>query len=105
MRLMHMQDALDDMMLTFSSPLLLCLLFLPLPPPLPPSYSATRTQNVLGEKGRRIRELTSLIQKRFNFPEGNVVLYAERYVVRCVCRVECDVERDAMRVVVNVDVV
>lgn len=25
---------------------------------------ATRTQNVLGEKGRRIRELTSLIQKR-----------------------------------------
>merc|ERR1719339_733736 len=26
---------------------------------------ATRTQNVLGEKGRRIRELTSLVQKRF----------------------------------------
>jgi len=39
---------------------------------------ATRTQNVLGEKGRRIRELTSLVQKRFNFPEGNVELYAER---------------------------
>merc|ERR1712218_730874 len=30
---------------------------------------ATRTQNVLGEKGRRIRELTSVVQKRFNFPE------------------------------------
>jgi len=39
---------------------------------------ATRTQNVLGEKGRRIRELTSMVQKRFNFPEGNVELYAER---------------------------
>lgn len=33
---------------------------------------ATRTQNVLGEKGRRIRELTSLVQKRFAFPEGSV---------------------------------
>ena len=28
---------------------------------------ATRTQNVLGDKGRRIRELTAVIQKRFNF--------------------------------------
>merc|ERR1711956_174879 len=34
---------------------------------------ATRTQNVLGEKGRRIRELTSVVQKRFNFPENSVV--------------------------------
>jgi len=39
---------------------------------------ATRTQNVLGEKGRRIRELTSLVQKRFLFAEGSVELYAER---------------------------
>ena len=39
---------------------------------------ATRTQNVLGERGRRIRELTSWVQKRFNFPDGNVELYAER---------------------------
>jgi len=39
---------------------------------------ATRTQNVLGEKGRRIRELTSLVQKRFSGPEGKVELYAER---------------------------
>jgi hypothetical protein len=29
---------------------------------------ATRTQNVLGEKGRRIRELTLLVQQRFKFP-------------------------------------
>ena len=33
---------------------------------------ATRTQSVLGEKGRRIRELTSVVQKRFKFPEGTV---------------------------------
>ena len=33
---------------------------------------ATRTQNVLGEKGRRIRELTSVVQKRFSFQEGTV---------------------------------
>jgi small subunit ribosomal protein S3e len=39
---------------------------------------ATRTQSVLGEKGRRIRELTSLVQKRFNFPEDTVELYAEK---------------------------
>merc|ERR1711974_122605 len=39
---------------------------------------ATRTQNVLGEKGRRIKELTSAVQKRFNFPEGSVELYAEK---------------------------
>eukprot|EP00439_Symbiodinium_sp_Y106_P034744 s3056_g4.t1 len=30
---------------------------------------ATRTREVLGEKGRRIRELTALVQKRFGFPE------------------------------------
>ncbi|KAL2533260.1 40S ribosomal protein S3-2 [Abeliophyllum distichum] len=39
---------------------------------------ATRTQNVLGEKGRRIRELTSIVQKRFKFPENSVELYAEK---------------------------
>jgi small subunit ribosomal protein S3e len=33
---------------------------------------ATRTQNVLGEKGRRIRELTAVVQKRFEFPENSV---------------------------------
>ncbi len=33
---------------------------------------ATRTQNVLGEKGRRIRELTAVVQKRFNFADGTV---------------------------------
>merc|ERR1712003_588980 len=46
---------------------------------------ATRTQNVLGEKGRRIRELTSVVQKRFNFPEGTVELYAEKVAQRGLC--------------------
>ncbi|CCE66126.1 hypothetical protein TPHA_0O01590 [Tetrapisispora phaffii CBS 4417] len=39
---------------------------------------ATRTQEVLGENGRRINELTLLVQKRFKFKAGTVVLYAER---------------------------
>merc|ERR1711863_138587 len=48
---------------------------------------ATRTQNVLGEKGRRIRELTSVVQKRFNFPEGTVELYAEKVATRGLCAI------------------
>eukprot|EP01060_Flectonema_neradi_P012642 TRINITY_DN1940_c0_g1_i1.p1 TRINITY_DN1940_c0_g1~~TRINITY_DN1940_c0_g1_i1.p1 ORF type:complete len:219 (+),score=56.43 TRINITY_DN1940_c0_g1_i1:65-721(+) len=43
---------------------------------------ATRSKDVLGEGGRRIRELTSVVQKRFGFPEGGVELYAERVVNR-----------------------
>merc|ERR1712149_97631 len=39
---------------------------------------ATHTQEVLGEQGRRISELTSLIQKRFKFPENSVSLYAAK---------------------------
>jgi len=46
---------------------------------------ATRTQEVLGEKGQRIRELTSVVQKRFNFDEGAVDLYAERVANRGLC--------------------
>jgi len=46
---------------------------------------ATRTQNVLGEKGRRIRELTSVVQKRFNFTDGAVELYAERVANKGLC--------------------
>jgi len=48
---------------------------------------ATRTQNVLGEKGRRIRELTSLVQKRFSFPPDSVELYAERVSNRALCAI------------------
>jgi len=48
---------------------------------------ATKTQNVLGDKGRRIRELTSMVQKRWGFPEGNVELYAERVANRAMCAI------------------
>mmetsp|Transcript_21434 Transcript_21434/g.31869 ORF Transcript_21434/g.31869 Transcript_21434/m.31869 type:complete len:301 (+) Transcript_21434:68-970(+) len=48
---------------------------------------ATRTQHVIGEKGRRIRELTSLIQKRFNMAPGTVALYAEKVKNRGLCAV------------------
>ncbi|WAQ98691.1 RS3-like protein, partial [Mya arenaria] len=52
---------------------------------------ATRTQNVLGEKGRRIRELTSVVQKRFGFPEGTVELYAEKVATRGLCAIaQCE---------------
>ena len=44
----------------------------------PSVVRATHTQEVLGEQGRRIRELTSLIQKRFRFPENSVSLYAAK---------------------------
>merc|ERR1719181_371015 len=46
---------------------------------------ATRTRDVLGEKGRRIRELTALVQKRFGFPENSVELFAERVENRAAC--------------------
>ena len=79
---------------------------------------ATRTQNVLGEKGRRIRELTvsksnigfvqyvqsvrpqynmsakmyifqfqAVVQKRFEFPENSVELYAEKVATRGLCAI------------------
>ncbi|KAF4525018.1 hypothetical protein B566_EDAN012125 [Ephemera danica] len=48
---------------------------------------ATRTQSVLGEKGRRIRELTSVVQKRFNFPEHTLELYAEKVATRGLCAI------------------
>eukprot|EP00999_Lentomonas_sp_LEN2_P000203 NODE_1198_length_958_cov_106.212996_g1153_i0.p1 GENE.NODE_1198_length_958_cov_106.212996_g1153_i0~~NODE_1198_length_958_cov_106.212996_g1153_i0.p1 ORF type:complete len:298 (+),score=77.59 NODE_1198_length_958_cov_106.212996_g1153_i0:105-896(+) len=52
---------------------------------------ATRTKEVLGDKGRRIRELTSVVQKRFNFPEGGVELYAERVENRGLCAIaQCE---------------
>merc|ERR1711953_1526001 len=48
---------------------------------------ATHGQNVLGEKGRRIRELTSVVQKRFSFPENSVELYAEKVPTRGLCAI------------------
>lgn len=46
---------------------------------------ATQTQNVLGEQGRRIRELSSVVQKRFGFPKNSLELYAERVANRGLC--------------------
>uniref|UniRef100_A0A914C8L0 40S ribosomal protein S3 n=1 Tax=Acrobeloides nanus TaxID=290746 RepID=A0A914C8L0_9BILA len=52
---------------------------------------ATRTQNVLGERGRRIRELTAVVQKRFGFNIGLVELYAEKVSNRGLCAVaQCE---------------
>ncbi|XP_073760660.1 small ribosomal subunit protein uS3-like [Callorhinus ursinus] len=48
---------------------------------------ATRTKNVLGEKGWRIRELTAVVQKRFGFLEGSVALCAETVATRGLCAV------------------
>ncbi|KAK6236541.1 hypothetical protein SCA6_011878 [Theobroma cacao] len=39
------------------------------------------------EKGRRIRELTSVVQKRFKFPENSVELYAEKVNNRGICAI------------------
>ncbi|KAE9549576.1 hypothetical protein FO519_007218 [Halicephalobus sp. NKZ332] len=52
---------------------------------------ATRTQNVLGERGRRIRELTAVVQKRFGGSVGTVELYAEKVGNRGLCAVaQCE---------------
>ncbi|CCX33344.1 40S ribosomal protein S3 [Pyronema domesticum] len=52
---------------------------------------ATHTQEVLGDQGRRIRELTSLVQKRFKFPENSVSLYAAKVQNRGLCAVaQCE---------------
>merc|ERR1711916_34491 len=48
---------------------------------------ATRTKEVLGEKGRRIRELTAVVQARWNFTPGSVELFAERVYSRALCAV------------------
>ena len=41
--------------------------------------SATRTQSVLGEKGRRIRELTSVVEKRWGLPKDSVSVSGFRH--------------------------
>ncbi|KNE67812.1 ribosomal protein S3 [Allomyces macrogynus ATCC 38327] len=48
---------------------------------------ATSTMTIVGQKGRRINELTSLIQKRFNFAENTVSLYADRVAERGLCAI------------------
>jgi ribosomal protein uS3 len=43
---------------------------------------ATRTQEIIGEKGQRISELTSLVQNRFNLQPGTVELFVEKVAAR-----------------------
>jgi len=52
---------------------------------------ATRTQNVLGEQGRRILELTAVVQKRFGFAENAVQLLVEKVADRGLCAIaQCE---------------
>lgn len=52
---------------------------------------ATRTQDVLGEKGQRIRELASMIEKRFHYAPGAVELYVEKITNKGLCAVsQCE---------------
>lgn len=52
---------------------------------------ATRTQGVLGERGRRIKELTALIQKRFGFADNSIELFVERVENRGLCAIaQCE---------------
>ena len=46
-----------------------------------------RCRSSAGTKGRRIRELTSVVQKRFKFPENTVELYAEKVANRGLCAI------------------
>ncbi|XP_036617055.1 40S ribosomal protein S3-like [Trichosurus vulpecula] len=46
----------------------------------------TRTRCPWG-KGRRIHELTTVVQKRFGFPEGRVELYAKKVATRGLCAI------------------
>ena len=48
---------------------------------------ATRTQNVLGDKAKRIRELTAVVQKRFQMKDGQVELFAEKVANRGLCAI------------------
>merc|ERR1712227_600258 len=52
---------------------------------------ATRTKNVLGDKAKRIRELTAVVQKRFQMKDGQVELFAEKVANRGLCAIaQCE---------------
>lgn len=52
---------------------------------------ATRPSSVLGERGTKIKELTMLIQKRFNFADGAIELFIERVENRGLCAIaQCE---------------
>jgi len=39
---------------------------------------ATRPRQVVGDNGKRVREITALVQKRFRFQKGQIILFAEK---------------------------
>merc|ERR1719251_402677 len=39
---------------------------------------ATRPRQVVGDQGRRVREITALVQKRFKYQKGQIILFAEK---------------------------
>eukprot|EP00760_Papus_ankaliazontas_P039526 PhM_4_TR9618/c0_g1_i2/m.54263/K02985/RP-S3e, RPS3; small subunit ribosomal protein S3e len=43
---------------------------------------ATKARDVMGEKNVRLRQLTAMVQRRFNFPEGGVALFTDRVLKR-----------------------
>jgi small subunit ribosomal protein S3e len=52
---------------------------------------ATHPKDVVGEKGRRLRELTTVVQQRFNFPDGAVELFAEMVNNKGLCaQAQCE---------------
>jgi ribosomal protein uS3 len=46
---------------------------------------APKPTAVVGETGQRIREMTSIVQKRFGFPVGGVEVFCERIANRAFC--------------------
>lgn len=48
---------------------------------------ATSPTSIIGEKGRRINELMSLVQKRYGFEESKVELFVERVKSKGLCAV------------------
>jgi len=45
----------------------------------------TKAPSVIGFKGRRIRELSTLIKDRFNFNQSKIALYVEKVLNRGLC--------------------
>jgi len=58
----------------------------------------TRTKSVLGYKGKRIRELTSVIQKRFGFADDEIELFAERVLNR---GLNAEVQAESLKFKIN----
>lgn len=57
------------------------------PPPAPPhSHAVLHVFAIIaGENGKRIRELTRIVQKRFGFDDNTVELFAERVAEKGLC--------------------